>query len=69
MNIDNIIELKELINICADTEKNKHIDLMWFHVGRKNKIPAIKEYRSATGKDLKDSKAYVDKLFYEYNPE
>ena len=70
MEIKNIDELKDLMKICKDNltqEVENNICMMWFHIGRKEKIQAIKYYRIASGKRLLESKLYVNTLYSRYN--
>jgi len=61
-NIDELKQVGELLN-GADTPRIRFINRMWYFIGRDKKINAIKEYRKASGRELRDCKFYVDSLF------
>jgi len=68
-NMDELKDLMTMVSIKNVEERNHHLNMMWFYIGAKKKIQAIKEHRIATGEGLKESKDHVDWLMERVNSE
>lgn len=71
MEIKNMEELRELLSMGVEhvnSQRNHHLNLMWFYIGADRKIAAIKEYRSATNASLHEAKTHVEHIINNVAP-
>ena len=62
MYIDNLFDLKKLVDYIRPIGINITLDGVWYYIGKGEKINAIKMYRQITGEGLKESKLEVEKM-------
>lgn len=68
MEIKNLEELKSLVELIR-TKDNQPDDLskVWYFIGQRRKLQAIKAYRMITGSPLKECKLVVEAMMERSN--